>query len=98
MRKIYVVSVDWAFNGAKVKEILTCFEEYADAVNFMEKYWELEKKMDYFEEFDKFINAENHREGYVNYQWDEKHSIVHVDLQYVFSKEDVLSGKADALL
>lgn len=94
MRTIYVVYYDWAFNGCSDGGMLGAYESKDDAIAKMDEYWEDEREMGFFEEFDEFECDERKREGWTDGLYGERHDLVEVREQYLYSREDVANGLA----
>jgi len=94
MRTIYVVYYDWAFNGGSNEGILGIYESKDDAIAKMDEYWQDEREMGYFEKFDEFECDERKREGWTDGLYGERHDLVEVREQYLYSREDVANGIA----
>lgn len=94
MRTIYIVHYDWAFNNGSDEGILGVYEHLDDAIAKMDEYWEDEREMGYFEEFDEFECDERKREGWTDGLYGERHDLVVVREQYLYSREDVANGLA----
>lgn len=94
MRTIYVVCYDWAFNGCSNEGILGLYESKDDAIARMDEYWQEERDMGFLEEFDEFVCDERKREGWTDGLYGERHDLVEVREQYLYSREDVANGLA----
>lgn len=94
MRTIYIVHYDWAFNNGSNEGILGVYECLDDAIAKMDEYWEDEREMGYFEEFDEFECDERKREGWTDGLYGERHDLIEVREQYLYSREDVANGLA----
>lgn len=91
MRTIYVVYFDWAFNGGSDQGYVGIYERKEDAINRMERYWEDEKRMDYFEKFDVFDDTEMTRTAWTDYEYSDRHSEVRVYEETLYSHDDILN-------
>lgn len=94
MRTIYVVYYDWALNGGSDEGILGIYESKDDAIAKMDEYWEDEREMGYFEGFNEWDCSERRREGWTDGLYGERHDLVEVREQYLYSREDVANGLA----
>lgn len=94
MRTIYIVHYDWAFNNGSDEGILGVYECLDDAIAKMDEYWEDEREMGYFEEFDEFECDERKREGWTDGYYFGSHTRIEVREQYLYSREDVANGLA----
>jgi hypothetical protein len=94
MRTIYIVYYDWATNGGTDEGSLGLYECLDDAIAKMDEYWQDEREMGYFEEFDEFECDERKREGWTGGLYGERHDLVEVREQYLYSREDVANGLA----
>ena len=94
METIYIVEIDWAFNGGCESMLLKCFREERDAVAYMEQYWQEELDMDYLNVFDSMDMDYLSRRAWTEGNYDDQHSCVWVRPIYLFSHEDVIAGLA----
>lgn len=94
MSTIYIVYYDWAFNDGSDEGLLGIYECLDDAIAKMEEYWEDEREMGYFEEFDEFECDERKREGWSDGAYFVHHTRIEVREQYLYSREDVANGLA----
>lgn len=92
MKPIFVVHFDWAFNGGSSEGYVGIYENREDAVKRMEQYWEDEKAMEYFKEFDQTECTEMVKEAWTDGYYMGEHSCVKVYEEYLFSHEDVING------
>ena len=94
MRTIYIVHYDWAFNNGSNEGILGVYECLDDAIAKMDEYWADEREMGYLEMFDEFDCDERKREGWTDGLYGERHDLIEVREQYLYSREDVANGLA----
>lgn len=94
MKTIYIVYYDWAFNNGSDEGILGLYESLDDAIAKMDEYWEDEREMGYFEEFNEWDCSARRREGWTDGLYNERHDLVEVREQYLYSHEDVVNGLA----
>ena len=95
MKTIYIVTYDWAFNNGSDKGILGLYEDLDDAIAKMDEYWADEREMGYFEMFDEEECSYSRRyEAWTDGLYMERHSLVEVREQYLYSREDVANGLA----
>lgn len=92
MKTIYVVRYDWAFNGGSCEGTLGVYEQIGDAMACMSRYWEEERRMDYFEEFDQYACENRMMESWANGFYHNSHSKFEVQELYLYSHEDVENG------
>ena len=93
MNTIFIVRYDWAFNGGSATDILGCYENLQDAMDCMSQYWEDERRMDYFERFNKRGFGNRMMEAWTDGYYYESHSKVEVLELYLYSHEDAIAGR-----